>query len=307
MMCKTSGSGMDITRKRLRVFWLALSLACIAYGSAAQANCCEHVTELVWVNGRYSNAAAGDVVVNYVDSSSLIAPIIDALGESYSHSMLVVDDFGRVTHNVGDVASIEKGWTCSHPLNPYQLRPMAPGAQSYVYPDTNYDNFKNGTVLHGAGTPGCYVNALGEPNGVGYDLWGFSNNVTNGMCVELLNDSCGVARPSPRYYDPDTVASAVSAMYNAIYTQAVAARPWISAALGYCSGGSRYAANQVVNSFLYGNPWDTDFEPWNIAVSDVVTPAQLVATYPMAKEPVGLIPGYYVEHEVRRCHTGVCY
>lgn len=305
MFSKTSGTGKAC--KRIGAVTLAFCLASTLHSSVVRANCCEYVNELVWVNGRYSNANAGDVVVNYVDSSSPIAMIIDAIGENYSHTMLVDDSLGRVTHNVPDLSTIEVPWTCSHPLNPYQLRPIAPGAQSFVYPDTSYDSFKNGTVLHGAGVPGCYVNPLGQTNGVGYDLYGFTHNVPNGMCVELLNDSCGVARPLPRYYDPDTVAGTASAIYDAIHSQAVANRPWFFAAIGYCSGGSRYAANQVINTFLYGNPWDTDFEPWNVPVSDVVTPAQLVATYPMAQEPVGLVPGYYVQQEVRRCHPGACY
>lgn len=267
--------------------------------SVARATCCTSEVRLVWVHGRYSNAAPGDVVANYVDGSSAIAPIIQAIGESYDHTMIVVDSASRVTHSYGDISTVDTGWTCSHPLDPYKMRPMAPGAQSHVYPEDS-GTFKSGTVLHGAGNPNCNV------TGLGYDLYGFSHNVQNGMCVQFLTDSCGVSRPTPRYYDADTVAGAVSAVYNGIYSQAVASRPWIVAAAGYCPGASRYVANQVVNTFLYGNPWDTNFEPWNIPVSDVVTPAQLVATYSGSKEPVALVPGYYTYKDVRVCYKGLC-
>jgi len=284
---------------------LVLSIALgSTFASFAHAKCCTSEVQTVWVHGRYSNAAPGDVVVNYVDGSSVIAPIIDAIGENYDHSMIVTDSASRVTHNLGDPATVETGWTCSHPLDPYQMRPMAPGAQSSVYPD-DAGTFKAGAVLHGAGTPGCNVPGLAQ-GGVGYDLYGYSHSVRNGMCVQLLTDSCGVAQPTPRYYDAITVGAAVSAVYNDVYSQAVANRPWILAATGLCPGGSRYAANQVVNTFLYGNPWDTQFEPWNVPVSDVVTPAQLVATYAGAKEGVGLVPGYYTTRLVRVCYNTQC-
>jgi len=164
---------------------LVLSIALgSTFASFAHAKCCTSEVQTVWVHGRYSNAAPGDVVVNYVDGSSVIAPIIDAIGENYDHSMIVTDSASRVTHNLGDPATVETGWTCSHPLDPYQMRPMAPGAQSSVYPD-DAGTFKAGAVLHGAGTPGCNVPGLAQ-GGVGYDLYGYSHSVRNGMCVQLL-------------------------------------------------------------------------------------------------------------------------
>jgi hypothetical protein len=297
-----------MTRNRVWVSVLVATVAYCSFGSSPANACCEWVTRQVWVHGRYSNAAPGDVVVNKITATSTIAPIIQAIGEGYTHAMIVADSASRVTHNVGDTNTLETGWSCSHPINPSTLRPMRPGAQSYVYPDSSLDSFQAAMVLHKAGRPACEVPPLGQPGGVGYDLYGFSHNVPNGMCVQMLNSSCGVPRPAPRHYDGNTIYAAASAMYNAIYAQASAiGKPWYVVFIGGCPGAYRYAANEVVNTFLYANPWDTNFEPWTTPVTDVVTPAQLVATYPGAKEPAGLVPGYYTSQEVRECHPGNCY
>jgi hypothetical protein len=305
-----------MTRTRIVAPFVGFAVAAVACPSVARATCCEPQQVQVWVHGRYSNANPGDVVVNYLTATSPIAPIIDAIGESYSHSMLVFRSTGEVFHNVGDPNSIEKPWDCSHPLDPYELRPMAPGAQAAVFADSSYNSFQAGEVLHGASVASaadiadgnnCIVWPLGasvQP-AIGYDIYGFSHDVPNGMCVEMLNTSCHVPRPAPKAYSAATVANAASAMYNAIASQAQAMSTWYDSLL--CPGGSRYAANQVVNTFLYGNPWDTNFENWSVPVTNVVTPAQLVATFTGSKEPVGLVAGYWTTEEKMVCHPGMCY
>jgi hypothetical protein len=305
-----------MTRTQVGASLVGFCLAAVACPRGAQANCCEPQQVTVYVHGRYSNANPGDAVVNYLSATTPIAPIIEAIGENYSHSMLVFRATGEVFHNVGDPNSIIKAWDCSHPLDPYQLRPMAPGAQAAVFADTNYNSFQAGEVLHGASVASandiftgnnCIVWPLGAyaSPAIGYDLYGFSHNVPNGMCVEMLTTSCHVPRPAPKAYSAATVANAVSAMYNAIYGQAANMSSWLESV--YCPGWPRYAANQVVNTFLYGNPWDTNTENWSVPVTAVVTPAQLVATFTGKKEPVGLVAGYYTTQEQMVCHPGQCY
>lgn len=289
---------------------VGLAFAIFAHDSTAEA-CCDYQTRQVWVHGRYLNAAPGDAVVNQLTSSSMIAPIINALGERFSHSMIVYDTASRVTHNVSDISYIQTGWTCTHPLDPYNMHPIGPGAQAGVYPDTSFNSFMAGMVLHGAGKAGCWAQEYMDTNhnrvagGIGYDLQGFSQNVPNGMCVELLNDTCGVPRPAPKYYSASTVYSAASAMYNAVYSQVHSQTSWITDLL--CGGAADSAANQVINTMLTGDPWNTGHGNWSVAITNVVTPEDLVTSYPAAKrEPASLSPGYYTTKEVRVCTPNKC-
>jgi hypothetical protein len=314
-------------RARFFVSTVGLGLALLAYGPKSHA-CCEPQQRQVWVPGRYTNATTGDVVAPFLTSSSMLAPIMSAINESYAHVVMVQDSSGTyIAHNNVDANSVGTDWTCSHPLNPYDLMPVRPGvlyqvpadgSQTYYYTrwgyvPSNFNELVAGTVLHRAGTVCALIPSYGGYlQSGGYELAGFSRNVTNGMCTEYLNNSCGVARPTPSYYSPSQISTAASNMYNTLFNMCENRIGWLAStwcgllgtgAWGECDS----VANQVINALLYWNSWDTNKENWSIAVSNVVTPARLVSGFSGAKESVAWAKGYYVTKEVWVCHPGPCY
>ena len=90
--------------KRHLVLGGAVGFVCMAITAPRFAHaCCEPQQVSVYVHGRYANANPGDVIVNYLTATTAIAPIIEAIGENYSHSMLLFRSAGgEVFHNVGD-------------------------------------------------------------------------------------------------------------------------------------------------------------------------------------------------------------
>jgi hypothetical protein len=286
--------------------------------------CCQPEQVRVWVHGSYSNANQGDVMVNIAEAGDLLQPVVEAIGENYDHAMaLFRPTMADVMENLGDPNTIITGWDCSHPIDPESnISPMYPGAQIAVFadsttPDANYYEFKQGEILHGAVHTTatniedgnyCVVWPLGSsltPQ-VGYYLYGYSHRVTNGMCVDMLTDSCFVPRPAPKAYAASTVANAASAIYQEVTTLASNEESWLDQT--WCgSGEPEMAGNQVVNTFLNNNPWDTSRENWSVAVTAVVSPGQLEATYPAAqKVPAELVAGYWTTQMQMVCTKGIC-
>jgi hypothetical protein len=290
------------SRQRMGVVGAGLGLALLAWGSVAQADqCCWMVDQSGWVysSGRYTNAGNGDAVVLATRPDGILRPIMDALGEQHDHVAMVESYDGYyLSQSEGDGSKVTTTSNVTHPISG-GLQPMYQSNSGWNHM-TSADwagqlrGYPTSMVLHGAApnrTP--YYGAGCGPTPAGYSLAGFSRNVTNGQCVQYLMDSCSMARPSARYYAAYTVNIAANAMYNAIHAKAVAiGQPWY-ASLIYGDEAFRHAANQVVNAFVYNNWWDQLGQYWSVPITDVVTPTQLAASYPGAKEPLTYVAGYY--------------
>ncbi len=286
--------------------WLgvvASGLGVLALGAAsARADqCCWIVETSGWsyVSGRYTNADNGDAVVLATRPNGTLRPIMDALGEQHDHVVMVESYDGfYMSQSEGDDTKIQTASQIHHPIVG-GLQPMYQTHGGWNY-QTNADyagqlrGYPTSTVLHGAApNKSPYYGAGCGPTPSGYRLAGYSRDVTNGMCVQYMNDSCAMPRSAPRYYPPSVTQGAASAMYSAVFQRAQAGgQPWY-AALFYGNDAFRHAANQVVNSFVWDNWWEEVAQNWSVPITSVVSPTQLAAGYQGAKEPVTYTGGYY--------------
>jgi hypothetical protein len=204
--------------------------------------------------------------------------------------------------------------------------PMRPGVLDYVpadgsratsytrwgYVPSNFNELVPGTVLHKAGGVCTAIPSYGGYLQTGgYELRGFTRNVANGMCTEYMNSSCHVARATPAHYSTAQVSTAASNMYNGLFNKCMNEIGWLKATWCGIMGTGQWGecdsvANQVVNTFLYWNSWDTGKESWGLAVTDVVTPTRMVAAFTGTKTAATWVPGYYTTKLVRVCNPYPC-
>jgi hypothetical protein len=150
--------------------------------------------------GRYTNAYEGDVVVIGQSATSMLAPVMSALGEWYVHALMVEDNGGfTMSENTSNPGMVQGGWTQSHPECPYDMAPvMPPGVLDNVYADGvgNYYGYYNGDIYYGTGAPAgdvadeefAAVWATGE--------WGGVTSAPVGTAVNFYDEITGAAASS---------------------------------------------------------------------------------------------------------------
>jgi hypothetical protein len=281
---------------------LVVGLATQLVPTQARATCCEVQNVPVYVHAEFVGAAPGDMVGNRITRTSMLAPVIGAIEaeyptvEIYTHVFHLDDATGRwISESTGDNAQVTQGWTCSHPLDPYDMDTMRPGVLVQAPSDGLMDGVNAagqenevqatqstpwGIVIAGddaaldvmgapgdtsytdvvaaAGNAACTATALydGYESPGGYHLYAFSHFLGAGV-----NGQCADYLTNfcgvPRN-TPLTYASNYA--YNAASAMFSAIYNECNAGLSWidnflCAGACDSAANQVVNTFLENSAW----------------------------------------------------
>ncbi len=235
--------------------------------------CC---TATYYTPAHYNDVAAGDVVLQYVTSYSALAPVMKAIGEKYTHALMITDN-GGVTRSdtILDMKAVgEDDINCR--LDEGNLRAAPPGIRYAVNLDQTYlpntgqpgsgsdlagtkaiteDANGSDLVLVGAGNPSAQSSTGYER----YHVHAFVTQIANAQCSQLVHDSfSSVLRGAPGLgYSATQVLAGANGLYEEVENICLGSidSEW-SYAFGdfVCGSKTQFCinvANQVVNEMLF--------------------------------------------------------
>jgi hypothetical protein len=239
--------------------------------------CC---TETYYTPAHFGNVAAGDIVLQGVTGHSTLSAIMNAIGEQYSHALMVTDNGGFTRSDTTlDIKAIGRDdLNCR--LDEGNTRSAPPGIQYGVNVDQTYlpntGQAGSGTDLNGTtateveagydGNPGQDLVLVGAGNPSAqssdgyhrYHMHAFVTKIANAHCAQLVHDSFSpLLSAAPGLgYSNTVVLNGANGLDQEAYNMcmgfissdwSVLAGLWCGSIQSTCQS----IANQVVNEMLF--------------------------------------------------------